>query len=89
MPADSLIRLQQAHKVTQRARYEERALLVEAREAGCSYADLARVLGVSRQAVRQLLGRVNEASDESAVWLIDPTPLDRYAVAGLKTKPPS
>jgi len=38
-----------------RAEHRYRAALVRALEAGFSYADIARVAGVSRQAVRQLL----------------------------------
>ena len=38
-----------------RAEHRYRAALLRALEAGFSYAEIARVAGVSRQAVRQLL----------------------------------
>lgn len=55
--ADPLARLKRAEKAKRRADEEVRAALLAAADAGHSYAEISRTLGVSRQAVRQLLRR--------------------------------
>ena len=52
-----LRRVQRAAETKRRADESYRSALVAAHAAGHSYAELARVAGVSRQAVRQLLLR--------------------------------
>lgn len=55
--ADHLTSVKRAARAKSRADARLRETIVEAVATGASYADVARVLGVSRQAVRQLLTR--------------------------------
>lgn len=52
-----LARVKRAAVSRRRAEESYRAALVAAVDEGASYAQLAALLGVSRQAVRQLVGR--------------------------------
>jgi len=56
--ASPLVEVRRAVATKRRAEHRYRAALLHALEAGFSYAEIARVAGVSRQAVRQLLGKV-------------------------------
>jgi len=53
--ASPLVEVRRATVARQRAELRYRRSLERALESGFSYADVARVAGVSRQAVRQLL----------------------------------
>ena len=54
---DPLRRVKRAAAKLDAARSEYRAALLACLDAGYSYAEIARTLGVSRQAVRQLAER--------------------------------
>lgn len=55
--SDSLARLTRAASAKRRADQQYRAALAAALAAGHTYAEIAKALGVSRQAVRQLVQR--------------------------------
>jgi DNA-directed RNA polymerase specialized sigma24 family protein len=58
-PDEPLRKLKRAAERRDRASRDYRQALVAAREAGVTYTELARFLGVSRQAARQLVLRAN------------------------------
>lgn len=62
---DPLVCVKRAAEARARADDQYRAALAEAHKAGAGYAELARVAGVSRQAVRQLIARHRPAVDEA------------------------
>lgn len=55
---DHLQSVKRAARAKSRADAQLRAAILAAVEAGISYADVARALGVSRQAVRQFVTRL-------------------------------
>lgn len=60
---DHLLSVKRAARAKALADTRYKAELIAARRAGVSFADLARASGISRQAVRQLLGRHSAAVD--------------------------
>jgi transcriptional regulator with XRE-family HTH domain len=66
MPSDPLARVKRASEAKRRAEHEYRSALEAGREAGLSFADMAKAAGVSRQAARQMLAK-RPVTDEAAM----------------------
>jgi hypothetical protein len=64
--SDPLARVKRASEAKRRAEHEYRSALEAGREAGLSFADMAKAAGVSRQAARQMLAK-RPVTDEAAM----------------------